>query len=381
MTLLGVKSTPDQEDRSGDVPCPGSVDEQPPCPAIASSAQPEEGTDPPVLAARGPEQPVWVDLLRPNREQLEKVRQTLGFSPGVITHCLLPAHSPRVIPIDSALFLVTFLGARAPQGLFALRALKICVAPGFLLTVRGRASTTPGVRPLRLPEVPHTNHSRPGHLLRVILEGAVESYKTIATDLRERLPGEAQHAPGQWQREHIWHRQMRRKGEQFVRFLRQQHVFLQEVAHAGSTLFDTDDYMRLRWVAERVEVLARRVEEIIRIPQDGQSLKGQDLKVILTEAEKQTVLIGGRFVLAHFRKIDLARAVFREADLEGVKFVQSDLRGADFHQANLQGAVFSLCDLHGADFAGARLEGANFLTSFGLSALMWGYIRSRGGVV
>jgi len=61
--------------------------------------------------------------------------------------------------------------------------------------------------------------------------------------------------------------------------------------------------------------------------------------------------------------------------------VQTDLRGADFHKANLQGAVFSLCDLHGADFTGARLEGANFLTSFGLSPTMWGYIRSRGGVV
>ena len=61
--------------------------------------------------------------------------------------------------------------------------------------------------------------------------------------------------------------------------------------------------------------------------------------------------------------------------------METDLRGANFRQANVQGAVFSLCDLHGADFTGARLEGANFLTSFGLSPVMWGYIRSRGGVV
>jgi len=324
---------------------------------------------------------VWVDLLHPNREQLEEVRQTLGFSPEVITHCLLPAHTPKVVPIDAALFLVTFLGARAPQGLFVLRALKICVAPGFLLTVRGRARTTPGVRQLRLPEVPSANHGRPGHLLRVILEGAVESYKTIGAALRERLPGDAQREPGQGQSERIRRQQMSRKGEQFVRFLHQQRVFLQEVARTGSTLFDADDYLRVRWLAERVEVLARRVEEIIRMPQEGQGLRTQDLKVILTEAEKQTVLIGRRFASAHFTKIDLARAVFREADLEGTKFVQTDLRGADFYQANLQGAVFSLCDLHGADFAGARLEGANFLTSFGLSPVMWGYIRSRGGVV
>jgi hypothetical protein len=324
---------------------------------------------------------VWVDLLSPTRERLEAVRQTLGFSPEVITHCLLTAHTPKVIPIDSALFLVTFLGARAPQGLFALRALKICVAPGFLLTVRGRARTAPGVRQLRLSDVLNANRDRTGHLLRLILEGAVESYKTIAADLRERLPREAQREPGQGQSERSWCQQMRRKGEQFVRFLRQQRVFLQEVARAGSTLLDPDERTRVQWLAERVGVLARRVEELIRTPQDGQSLRTQDLKVILTEAEKQTVLIGRRFVSAHFRKIDLARAVFHEADLEGAKFVQTDLRGADFHKANLQGAVFSLCDLHGADFAGARLEGANFLTSFGLSPVMWGYIRSRGGVV
>jgi hypothetical protein len=322
-----------------------------------------------------------VDLLGPNREQLEEVRQTLGFSPEVITHCLLPAHTPKVISIDSALFLVTFLGAHAPQELFALRALKICVAPGFLLTVRGRASTTLGLGRLRLPDVPNANNGRTGHLLRLILEGAVESYKTIGADLRERLPREARRDPGQWQRERIWCQQMRRKGKQFVRFLRQQRVFLQEVARAGRTFLDPDDQTRLRWLAERVGVLARRVEEIIRMPQEGKSLMEHKLKVILTETEKQTVLIGRRFMLAHFTKADLSRAVFREADLEGAKFVQTDLRGADFHKANLQGAVFSFCDLHEADFTDASLEGANFRTSFGLPSAMLRYIRSHGGVV
>src|SRR5207244_7160174 len=115
LSLRTSRSTPDQPDHSGEVPCAGSVDAQPPCPPIASASRPEEGTAPPVIAARGPEQPVWVDLLSPNRERLEKVRQTLGFSPEVITHCLLPAHTPTVIPIDSALFLVTFLGTYAPR--------------------------------------------------------------------------------------------------------------------------------------------------------------------------------------------------------------------------------------------------------------------------
>lgn len=107
----------------------------------------------------------------------------------------------------------------------------------------------------------------------------------------------------------------------------------------------------------------------------------QELTVILTETEKQTALIGRRFSFLHFTEVDLSGAVFREADLEGTKFVRTDLRGADFCRANLQGAVFSLCNLHGADFTDARLEGANFRTSFGLSPVLWGYIRSHGGAV
>jgi len=324
---------------------------------------------------------VWVDLRGPDQAQLEEVRQALGFSPEVITHCLRPAHTPKVIPIDSALFMVTFLGAPAPQGLFALRALKICVAPGFLLTVRSRSSTTLGVRRLRLPDLPNANNGRTGYLLRLILEGAVESYKTIGTDLRKHLPREAQRDLEQWQRERIWRQQMSRKGEQFVRFLRQQRMFLQEVERAGGMLFDANDRVRLRWLAERVGVLARRVEEIIRTPQEGKSLIEQKRTVILTETEKQTALIGRRFVLAHFARVDLSRAVFREADLEGTKFVETDLRGADFRRANLQGTVFSFCDLHEADLTDARLEGANFRTSFGLSSALWGYIRVHGGIV
>lgn len=114
MTLLSVKSTPDQEDRSEDVTRAESMNGQPPCLPSVSSSQQEEGADSFSHSARQPEEPVWVDLVGPDRAQLEEVRRTLGFSPEVITHCFLPAHAPKVIPIDSALFLVTFLGARAP---------------------------------------------------------------------------------------------------------------------------------------------------------------------------------------------------------------------------------------------------------------------------
>jgi hypothetical protein len=312
---------------------------------------------------------------------LEEVRQVLGFSPEVITHYLLPAHTPKVIPIGSSLFLVTFLGACAPQRLFVLRALKICVAPDFLLTVHSRSKAALGVRRLRLPELPSSSEGHSGRLLRLILEGTVQSYETIGAELRKCLHGGTQPDPRQSRIEQISRQQGRRKGQQFVRFLCQQRGFLQEVAHTRGAPFDANDRSRLQWLAERVGVLARRVGEIVRTPQEGGSLKKQALRVILTETEKRTVLVGGRFAFRRFTGVDLAGASFRQAELEGAKFVRSDLCGADFHQANLRGAVFSFCDLHRADFTDACLEGANFRTSFGLSPAVYGYIRSRGGVV
>src|SRR5262249_10548307 len=95
-----------------------------------------------LLTLRGREKPVWVDVRGPDRAQLEEVRQALGLFPEMVTHCLLSVNAPSVIPMDSALFLVTFLGACTPQGLFVLRALKICVTPDFVLTVHSRSNPT-----------------------------------------------------------------------------------------------------------------------------------------------------------------------------------------------------------------------------------------------
>jgi pentapeptide repeat protein/CorA-like Mg2+ transporter protein len=334
-----------------------------------------------LLALREREKPVWVDLRSPDRTQLEEVRQVLAFPPEVVTHCLLPTHTLKVIPIDSALFLVTFLGACTPQSLCVLRALKIYIAPGFVLTVHSRSSTELGLRRLRLPGLPSANTHHTGHLLRLILEGTVQSYEAIGEELRRCLRGATPTDPRQSRIEPSLRQEGRRKGQQFTRFLRQQRVFLQEVARAGGTLFEEDDRSRLLWLAERAGVLARRVREFVRSPQERGGLKKKALKVILTETEKQTILLGGRFAFRRFIGVDLAGAIFRQANLEGAKFVRSDLHGADFRQANLQGAVFSFCDLHRADFTDACLEGTSFRTSFGLSPAMQGYIRSHGGVV
>src|SRR5262245_58920260 len=327
MTPLSASATLDREDRSRER-AEGSL----------------------LLALRGREKPVWIDLRNPDRVQLEEVRQVLDFPPEVITHCLLPVHTLRVTPIDSALFLVTFLGARAPENLFILRALKIYITPDFFLTVHSRASAALGERGLRLPELPSARAYHTGHLLRLTLEGAVQSYQTIGEELRKCLRGGTPTDPQQLRREQRARQQGRTKGQQLIKFLRQQRVFLQEVARAGETLFDEDDRRRLLWLAERVGVLARRIREFVRTPQEGGKLKKQALTVILTEAEKRTVLLGGRFAFRRFTGVDLAGTIFRQADLEGAKFVRSDLHEADFRQANLRGAVVSFCDLHKSDF-------------------------------
>src|SRR5215813_6540145 len=358
MTLPSANLTLTQKDRSRDQP-----------------------GNPLLLAVRGREKPVWVDLRSPDRAQLEEVRQALGVFPEMVTHCLLPVHTPNVISIDSALFLVTFLGVCTPQSLFVLRTLKIYAAPDFVLTVRSRSSPALGLQRLRLLELPSARDHHTGHLLRLILEGTVQSYEAIGEELRKCLRGSTLTNPQQLHREQSARQPGRRKGQQFMRFLRQQRVFLQEVARVGGPLFAEDDRSRLPWLAERVGVLARRIREFVQTPQEGGGLKKQALTVILTEAEKRTVLLGGRFAFRRFMGVDLAGAIFRQADLQGAKFVRSDLHEADFRQANLRGAVFSFCDLHKADFTDACLEGASFRTSFGLSPAMWDYIHSHGGVM
>lgn len=338
--------------------------------------------DPAVLFVPGPEDPMWVDLYDPDPTRLEEVRQQLGLSPEVITACFRHSRSSTVTCIDSVLVLGTFFAHLVSHSLFSLQELKICVTPHILLTLHGRVSAGPLLgQQSFLPDWRGVRAGSTGHLLRLLLEGAVRLHERVGVELKKSLPKTAPANNRPPRVEQLRRRRVRKRGMQFVKFLHQQHAFLQDVERAGGTLFCPDDRAHLQWLVERVGVLARILGETVRPPRVGARLLAGGLKAILTEHEKQTALICGWFLSRYFVEVDLSAAVFRKAHLEGTEFVRTDLRGADFRQAELRGAVFSFCDLWGADFTKARLEGADFSTSFGLSPSMWGYIRSHGGVV
>lgn len=373
MALHSVKEVPpDLEVCRENYPQAGQVSGQAPYPPAGFSGHHVmHGAAAPAPSLSVPEKFMWVDLWDPEHSQLESACQAFPSPAAVLAFCRRRFHTPAISCIDSTLFLETFFAGLSPGRLCSLQELKVCVTPRVLLTVRRHAGTTPYGRQFPLPEWKVARDDHAGALLCLILAGAVRSYEAVGAALKQQLTqsrGRARVPAGE--------------GEgQFVQFLRHQRSFLRRVKDVGRAFFGADECTRLQWLGERVGVMARILEEGVRMFQDTGGYIEQELKVILTEREKRGALIGGRFAFRRFTAVDLSGAVFRGADLQGARFVRSNLRGADFRQANLQGTVFSRCDLEGADFADARLEGAAVRMSSGLSLAAGEYIRSRGGSV
>ncbi|MBI3300905.1 MAG: hypothetical protein HYZ72_02345 [Deltaproteobacteria bacterium] len=235
---------------------------------VSSPRREVQGKDPLLLSELGPEEPVWVDLPGADRAVLEEVQRALGFSPEVITYCLLRYRSAKVIHTGSALFLVTFLAALSSHRLFALQELEICIAPRFLLTVHRSSGPVSLFLESRLTSFREAIGLGTGHLLRLILEGAVRSYETVVARIKERLPREEKGDPGQTLEEQARSRRVR-GGEKFALFLQDQRVVLQNVEREGRKLFHPDDRTRLKWLEEKVGVLARIAREAARMPRKG----------------------------------------------------------------------------------------------------------------
>jgi Mg2+ and Co2+ transporter CorA len=237
---------------------------------ISSWRREVQGKDPLLLFSElGPEEPAWVDLPGADRAVLEEMQQALGFSPEVITYGLLRYRVAKVIHTDSGLFLVTFLTLPHSSSLFTLWELKMCVSSRFLLTVHRFSSPVPLSLESRLPGLRGAIDFGTGHLLRVILERTVQSYETVVAEIEKRLPRGAKRDPGQTPEEQARSRRMSR-GEKFALFLRNQRVFLQNVEREGRKLFHPNDRTRLKWLEERVGVLARIAWEAARTPGKGE---------------------------------------------------------------------------------------------------------------
>lgn len=232
-----------------------------------------------------------MDLPGADRTVLDKVQQTLGFSPEVITYCLLRYRAAKVIHTDSGLFLVTFLTLPHSSSLFTLWELKMCVSSRFLLTVHRLSSPAPLSLESRLPGLRGAIDLGTGHLLRLILEGTVRFYGTIVAEIERRLPREEKRDLGQTPEtavakiedylprgeeqdseqtpeEQAWNRRVSRV-EKFALFLQDQRVFLQNVEREGRKLFHPDDCTRLKWLEERVGVLARIAQEAAQMLREG----------------------------------------------------------------------------------------------------------------
>lgn len=368
MTLHRVKVPLDQEARPEDDPQAGQTNGQALYSSVGCCGHPlTHGAVAPLVL----EKPMWLDLDNPEHKQLVHACQAFPSPAAILAFCCRSFLMPTVSATDSTLFLATFSTVLSPEHLCSLQELKVCVTPRVLLTVHRHASTAPRGWQFPPSEREAARDDRVGALLCLILTGAVQSYEAVGAAFKQQLTlgrGRTRVSAGEG-------------GKQFVQFLRHQRAFLRRVKDVGKAFLGADECMRLQWLGERVGVMARILEEGVRVIQDTSGYVEQELKVILTEREKRSALVGGRFVFRRFMAVDLSGAVFRGADLQGARFVRANLRGADFRQANLQDTIFSCCDLERVDFTDARLEGTTVRRSFGLSLAMGEYIRSRGGNV
>ena len=205
--------------------------------------------DLPPRAAQQPDEVTWVDLPSADRLTLGAARERYGLPPEAMTYFLLRYQSAKLIHAGPALFLVTFLAVPSLRHLFTTRELKICVTPPQIVTLCRLSSGTPPALVRTLP-LPSLCRGRIGQLLCGLLEGAVGSYEAIVKAVEDRRLDDTPREERQ-----RWHKRV----EKLIRFLRDEQVFLSNVAREGVKLFTGEESQQLLRLEERVGVLARVV--------------------------------------------------------------------------------------------------------------------------
>lgn len=205
-------------------------------------------------AERQPENPIWVDLTPLNRAALSTIQEGYGLPSEAMTYFLLHYQSAKLIHAGPALFVVTFLAVPSLRHLFTTRELKICVTPTVMATMCGPAGRTPPnfMQPVPLPSL---SGGRIGQLLCGLLEGTVGSYGAIVKAVEERRLDEVPREERQ-----RWYR----RGEKFIRFLREEQAFLGNVTREGGKLLAAEESRQIRSIEERVGVLARVAWDTLR---------------------------------------------------------------------------------------------------------------------
>jgi Mg2+ and Co2+ transporter CorA len=189
----------------------------------------------------------WIDLPSTNRLTLDAVRERYGLPPEAMTYFLLRYESVKVIHAGSALFLVTFLTLPSPRSLFTLRELKLCVTSTRVVTWCGSSGRAQPELVRLLPGLPSLGAQGVGSCLCGLLAGVVASYEAIVNLVEEqRLNNEPREERQRWSN----------RIEKFLRFLRDERVFLARVTREGRK---TEENQQLLHLEERVGTLARRV--------------------------------------------------------------------------------------------------------------------------
>lgn len=196
---------------------------------------------------RQQENPIWVDLTPLTRTALGTIQERYGLPSEAMTYFLLHYQSARLIHAGPALFLATFLAVPSQRHLFTMRELKICVTPTMIATVCGSSGKAQADLMQTLP-LPGLTRERAGQLLCALLEGTVESYEAVGKVVAERRPDDVPREERQ---------RWRKRVEKFVRFLREEQTFFNNIAREGGKLFVMEEHQRLRCLEERVRVLAR----------------------------------------------------------------------------------------------------------------------------
>lgn len=210
---------------------------------------------------RQPENPMWVDLTSLNRMTLSMVQEQYGLPPEVMTYFLLHYQSARLIHAGPALFLVTFLAVPSLRHLFTTQELKICLTSTMIATIYGPSGRGKADLRQALP-LPSLARERTGQVLCALLEGTVGSYETIVKAVAERHLADVPREERQ-----RWHKRI----EKFVRFLREEQAFFDNIVREGGKLFATEENQHLRHLQERVGVLARAAwDTVLRLnPEKG----------------------------------------------------------------------------------------------------------------
>jgi hypothetical protein len=132
---------------------------------------------------------------------------------------------------------------------------KICVTPTQIVTLSGPSGRAQPELGRTLPFLPGLDAGGAGRFLYSLLAGVVGSYEGIVKTVEDcRLDLMSPEERRRW----------RKRVEKLIHFLRDEQVFLSNVAREGGKLFAEEEGRHLQQLAERVGVLARAAWEALR---------------------------------------------------------------------------------------------------------------------